>query len=205
VDQAEALVAIDVNSGHYVREPSAEETAFKTDLEAAREIARQIRLRDLGGVMVVDFIDMADENHRREVEQTFWNALRRDRARIKMLHMSRFGIVEMTRQRMRESLERHHYDACPYCRGTGRIKTSERIGLDAFRRMKSCLQDKRLGTLQVSLSPKVGDYLQNEKRAALAQLGKDSGVKIEILAVPGISAESVEIVLLDKDGNRLKS
>ena len=205
LDQTEALVAIDVNSGRYVSESSAEETAFKTNMKAADEIARQIRLRDLGGVMVIDFIDMETEEHRHEVEQAFWNAMKGDRARVKMLHMSRFGIVEMTRQRMRESLGRTHYDVCPCCRGTGRIKTPERVGLDAFRQIKSRLQDKRIGQIEATLHPRVADYLQNEKRADLLRLEKDTDVRIQIVAAPDAPVDKVELVTYDKEGNRLKS
>jgi len=205
IDQTEALVAIDVNSGRYVREASIEETAYKTNLAAAEEIARQLRLRDLGGVMVIDFIDMEEEKHQRDVEQALWNGLRRDRARVKMLRMSKFGIVEMTRQRVRESLQRTHYENCPYCLGTGRIKTAESVGLDAFRRIRTHLKAKGVGTLQVSLSPKVADYLQNEKRSDLARLEADSQVHIEILAVPDMSVENIHINLYDRDGRRLKN
>jgi ribonuclease E len=204
LDQTEALVAVDVNSGRYVSESSAEETAFKTNMEAAPEIARQIRLRDLGGVMVIDFIDMESEEHQHEVEQAFWDAMKGDRARIKMLHMSKFGIVEMTRQRMRESLGRTHYDVCPFCRGTGRIKTPERVGLDAFRQIRSRLQDKRIGQIEASLHPRVADYLQNEKRADLLRLEKDAGVKLDIVAAPDLPVDKVELVTYDKEGNRLK-
>jgi ribonuclease E len=173
-------------------------------MEAAKEIARQIRLRDVGGVMVIDFIDMETEEHRDAVEQAFWDAVKGDRARIKMLHMSRFGIVEMTRQRMRESLGRSHYDVCPCCRGTGRIKTLERVSLDAFRRIKSSLQDQRLGRLEAPLNPRVADYLQNEKRTDLLRLEKETGVKIVVSAVPDAPPDKIEFLLYDKDGNKLK-
>ena len=204
IDQTEALVAIDVNSGKYVKEASIEETAYRTNMAAANEIARQLRLRDLGGVMAIDFIDMEDEKHRHDVEQALWNGLRRDRARVKMLRMSRFGIVEMTRQRMRESLERSHFENCPYCTGTGRIKRAESVGLDAFRSIRSHTNGKRVGTIQVSLSPKVADYLQNEKRADLVQIEAEAQVDIEILAVPDMSVESIQIQLYDREGRRLK-
>ena len=119
IDQTEALVAIDVNSGSFRAEDSAEETAYQMNILAAKEIARQIRLRDLGGVIVNDFIDMRKERHRRGVERALRDAVKRDRARTKILRTSPFGLIEMTRQRIRPSLKRSAYRDCPCCRGTG--------------------------------------------------------------------------------------
>ncbi len=117
IDQTEALVAIDVNSGNFRADDSAEETAFQMNLLAAKEIARQIRLRDLGGVIVNDFIDMRKEKHRRGVERALRDAVRRDRARTKILRTSPFGLIEMTRQRVRPSLKRSVFSDCPTCLG----------------------------------------------------------------------------------------
>ena len=124
IDQTEALVAIDVNSGSFRADNNAEETAFQMNLIAAREIARQLRLRDLGGVIVNDFIDMRDERHRRDVERALRDAVKRDRARTKLLKMSAFGIIEMTRQRIRPSLKRSVYEDCPACSATGQVKAN---------------------------------------------------------------------------------
>ncbi len=120
IDQTEALVAIDVNSGNFRADDSAEETAYQMNLLAAREIARQLRLRDLGGVVVNDFIDMRKERHRRDVERALRDAVKRDRARTKILRTSPFGLIEMTRQRIRPSLKRSVYRDCPGCTGTRR-------------------------------------------------------------------------------------
>src|SRR5439155_20778970 len=117
IEQTEALVAIDVNSGNFRADNNAEETAYQINLVAAKEIARQLRLRDLGGVVVNDFIDMRDEKHRRGDERAIRDAMRRDRARTKILRMSQFGIIEMTRQRIRPSLKRSVYTNCPACAG----------------------------------------------------------------------------------------
>src|SRR5437588_4174493 len=125
IDQTEALVAIDVNSGNFRADNNAEETAYQMNLQAAREIARQLRLRDLGGVIVNDFIDMRDEKHKRGVEKALRDALRRDRARTKILKISQFGLLEMTRQRVRPSLKRSGYMDCPYCNGNAQVKTPE--------------------------------------------------------------------------------
>ncbi len=120
IDQTEALVAIDVNSGNFRADDSAEETAYQMNLLAAKEIARQMRLRDLGGVIVNDFIDMRKEKHRRSVERALRDAVKRDRARTKILRTSPFGLIEMTRQRIRPSLKRSVYKDCPGCAGSGR-------------------------------------------------------------------------------------
>ena len=123
IEQTEALVAIDVNSGNFRADNNAEETAYQMNLQAAKEIARQLRLRDLGGVIVNDFIDMRDEKHRRGVEKAMRDAMKRDRARTKILKISAFGMIEMTRQRIRPSLKRSVYQDCPYCHGMAQVKT----------------------------------------------------------------------------------
>src|SRR5262249_58382424 len=128
IEQTEARGAIDAKSGNFGAQTSAEETAYQMNLHAAREIARQLRLRDLGGVIVNDFIDMRDEKHRRNVERALRDAMRRDRARTKILKMSAFGIIEMTRQRMRPSLKRSVYMDCPFCKGMAQVKTVGSMG-----------------------------------------------------------------------------
>src|SRR5207248_9834677 len=129
IEQTEALVAIDVNSGNFRADNNAEETAYQMNLVAAKEIARQLRLRDLGGVIVNDFIDMREEKHRRAVEKALRDAVKSDRARTKVLKMSAFGIIEMTRQRIRPSLKRSVYEECVRCKGTGHVKTNESMSL----------------------------------------------------------------------------
>ena len=133
IDQTEALVAIDVNSGNFRVEDDAERTAYEMNLRAAKEIARQLRLRDLGGVIVNDFIDMREERHRRGVERALREAIKRDRARTKVLRMSAFGLIEMTRQRIRPSLKRSIYEDCPHCAGAGVAKTAESMAIDVMR------------------------------------------------------------------------
>src|SRR5439155_13211555 len=125
IDQTEALVAIDVNSGNFRADNNAEETAYQMNLLAAKEIARQLRLRDLGGVIVNDFIDMRDDKHRRGVERAMREAVKRDRARTKVLKISQFGLIEMTRQRIRPSLKRSVFQECPHCNSQGHVKTPE--------------------------------------------------------------------------------
>ena len=138
IDQTEALVAIDVNSGNFRADDSAEETAYQMNLLAAKEIARQLRLRDLGGVIVNDFIDMRKERHRRGVERALRDAVKRDRARTKILRTSPFGLIEMTRQRIRPSLKRSVYQDCPCCTGTGVVKTAESMAIEVVRMLCDC-------------------------------------------------------------------
>ena len=140
IDQAEALVAIDVNSGNFRTDESAEETAYQMNLQAAREIARQLRLRDLGGVIVNDFIDMRREKHRRGVEHALRDAMKRDRARTKILRTSPFGLIEMTRQRIRPSIKRSIFQECPFCKGTGVLKSVESMVLDVIRLLQMACQ-----------------------------------------------------------------
>src|SRR6059058_1734342 len=135
INQTEALVAIDVNTGKYVGKRNLEETVFKTNLEAAREIVRQIRLRDLGGIIVLDFIDMEDLNNRARLFETLENEIRKDRSKTKILQISEFGLIEMTRKRVRQSLERSLTQACPYCGGSGRIKSNTTIALEIWREL----------------------------------------------------------------------
>src|SRR5437868_6400245 len=135
INQTEALVAIDVNTGKYVGKRNLEETVFKTNLEAAKEIVRQIRLRDLGGIIVLDFIDMEEPNNRARLFETLEQEIRKDRSKTKILQISEFGLIEMTRKRVRQSLERSLTQACPYCAGSGRIKSNTTISLEIWREL----------------------------------------------------------------------
>jgi ribonuclease G len=135
INQTEALVAIDVNTGKYVGKKNLEETVFRTNLEAAKEIVRQIRLRDLGGIIVLDFIDMEDANNRQRLFEALENEIRKDRSKTKILQISEFGLIEMTRKRVRQSLERSLTQACPYCGGSGRIKSNTTIALEIWREL----------------------------------------------------------------------
>src|SRR5438067_9551784 len=135
INQTEALVAIDVNTGKYVGKKNLEETVFRTNLEAAKEIVRQIRLRDLGGIIVLDFIDMEDAANRAALFEAFENEIKKDRSKTKILQISEFGLIEMTRKRVRQSLERSLTQPCPYCSGTGRIKSNTTISLEIWREL----------------------------------------------------------------------
>lgn len=174
IDTTEALVAIDVNSGRYRDEDDAETTAFKINLEAAEEIPRQLRLRDLGGVIICDFIDMRLEKHRREIERVLIKNLKEHKERAKVLKMSRFGIIEMTRQRQRASLTRNVYQDCHHCRGTGLVKTAESMALDMMRLLQLAAGRENVASVQLTVSQEVAFLLQNRKRSTINELEQNS-------------------------------
>jgi len=180
IEQTEALVAIDVNSGRFKKGADPEETAFRTNMEATGEIARQIRLRDLGGVIIIDYIDMQLEGHKRSVERALADALKRDRARIKMLKTSKFGIVELTRQRIKHSLRDVLHEACPECRGTGLTKTVESLSLKIMREIRSVLENNELKTIEVVAYDPVVQFLQNQKRKPISELEERYNKRIVI-------------------------
>src|SRR5688572_9386270 len=201
IDSTEAIVAIDVNSGKFRDHADAETTAFKTDMEAADEIARQLRLRDLGGVIICDFIDLRYERHRRDLEKRLHDNLKHDRAKTKMLRMSQFGIIEMTRQRMRPSLKRSIYFDCPHCKGSGLVKTPESMSLDVMRRLQIAINDERVIRVELAVSEEVGFYLNNRKRTQLAALEQHTGKRIIIHADPHLPTDEMHIELYDmRDG-----
>lgn len=182
IDQTEALVAIDVNSGKFTDEKDAEETAYKINLEAAKQICRQLRLRDLGGMVVSDFIDMREEKHRRAVEKTFSEALKRDRARTKVLRMSRFGLIELTRQRMRPNLSLSTYQTCMMCGGSGRVKSLESTCLELMREVRAVLSRNGTPEVEILAHPEVAGYLLNEQRKKLAELEGSANIRIYVRA-----------------------
>jgi len=182
IEQTEALVAIDVNSGSYHGKSDPERAALEINLDAAREIARQIRLRDLGGMLVCDFIDMREQSCRNKVEQALSKALERDRARRRMLKISRFGLIEMTRQRMRSSVERSVFDKCPSCKGRGYVKSAESMAISLLRELRVYAGKSKGQNLTLSVHPKVEEYLQNRKRVELTSLEQSYEVHINIFA-----------------------
>jgi ribonuclease E len=200
VEQTEALVAIDVNSGKYRSKESAEQTAYKINMEAATEIARQLRLRDLGGLIICDFIDMRSDRHRRSVEHAFRQAVRADRARSKILRISRFGVVEMTRQRIRPSLQSAMCQACPHCGGSGFIKSHESMAIEIVRLLNLSASIDKIKRIELFVSPEVADYLQNDKRTSIARLEQISGKKMKIHSVPNYTGEKHELLCYDDRG-----
>ena len=201
IDSTEAIVAIDVNSGKNRENSDAEMTAFNTDMEAADEICRQLKLRDLGGVIICDFIDLRYERHRRELEERLYENLKNDRAKTKVLRMSQFGIIEMTRQRMRPSLKRSVYFDCPHCKGAGLVKTPESMSLDVMRRLAIAIYDSRVMRVELAINPDVAYYLQNKKRQALANLEYDTHKQILIKSDAALGLDEMRINLFDiRDG-----
>jgi ribonuclease E len=189
IEQTEALVAIDVNSGKYRDEEDLEATALKTNLEAADEIARQLRLRDLGGVIINDFIDMENPNNRRDVEKALRTALKKDRAKSWITRISRFGIVEMTRQRVRPSFERETHEPCKLCHGAGIIKSPRSTGTSILRQLRAALAGKRREVCEVVAYPDVVEYLVNDRRRNLLELETEFNKTIVVKADPGFSPD----------------
>jgi ribonuclease E len=204
IEQTEALVAIDVNSGRYRRDQSAEQTAHKINMEAATEIARQLRLRDLGGLIICDFIDMRNEKHRRDVERVFRTAVKTDRARSKILRISSFGVVEMTRQRMRPSLQSAIYLACPNCAGTGFVKSHESLALDVIRLLTLSTAKDQVKRIELFVSPEVAEYLHNEKRTAIAHIEQLNDKRIIIHSATNYTGEQLELVCYNQRGSIVK-
>ena len=204
IDQTEALVAIDVNSGSFRTDGSAEESAFKLNQIAAKEIARQLRLRDLGGVVVNDFIDMRKDRHRRTVERTLRDAVRRDRARTKILRTSPFGLIEMTRQRVRPSLKRSVYKECPSCVGSGLVKSAESMAIEVLRKLIMCCQQEQIAKISVMVEENVCQYLNNRKRRELMRLEDEHDLQVLVVSREDLSPEHVEIRCIDKAGREIR-
>jgi ribonuclease E len=204
IDQTEALVAIDVNSGNFRADNNAEETAYRMNLLAAKEIARQLRLRDLGGVIVNDFIDMREERHRREVERALREAVKRDRARTKILKMSAFGIIEMTRQRIRPSLKRSVYENCPACNGTGQVKTCESMSIEVMRLLQLAAHRDRVTRVQIRVAESVAQYLLNRKRKEISQLEEGGRMQVTVLGIATGLPEFLEMLCYDSNGSEVK-
>ena len=204
IDPTEALVAIDVNSGNFRTDGTAEESAYQLNMEAAKEIARQLRLRDLGGVVVNDFIDMRQERHRRGVERALRDAVKRDRARTKILRTSPFGLVEMTRQRIRPSLKRSVYNDCPICNGKGIVKTAESVAIEVVRLLILASHDERINRATIHVTEEVASYLNNRKRRELSRIEEDGNLTIQILGAPDRHPEFFEIECRSPDGNEVR-
>ncbi len=204
IDQTEALVAVDVNSGSFRVDGTAEESAYQLNVLAAREIARQIRLRDLGGVIVNDFIDMRKEKHRRGVERALRDAVKRDRARTKILRTSPFGLVEMTRQRIRPSLRRSVATDCPYCGGTGLVKKPESMAIEVVRVLILAGQNPEIKRVRVSVAPEVADHLNNKKRHELADIEDRSRMIVQILDAKGVPPEHLVIECYDTNEREVR-
>ena len=182
IDHTEALLSIDINSARSTKGTDIEDTAYQTNLEAADEIARQLRLRDLGGLIVIDFIDMMDRKHQRNVEERLRHALQIDKARVQTGRISRFGLLEMSRQRLRPSLGESSQEACPRCDGHGRIRSVESLALSILRLVEEESMKEHTGQVLVQAPTTVANFLLNEKRKALGEIETRHAVPILILS-----------------------
>jgi ribonuclease E len=199
IDATEALVAVDVNSGKMAGEQGVEATAFKTNMEAAAEIARQLRLRDLGGLIVIDFIDMRDRKHVREVEKCLKDALKADKARVTVGRISQFGLLEMSRQRIKSVLAAAAYLPCPHCGGSGLIKSAETQALDFLRRVYTGMAKGHIGRVEAEIPLDVASYILNHKRAELLEIENHHSASIFIKGRPDFVSGQMEISFLKRE------
>jgi ribonuclease G len=195
-DQTEAMTTIDINTGGYVGHRNLEETIYKTNLEATHAIARQLRLRNLGGIIIIDFIDMVDEEHRRQVMRSLERALDRDHAKTSVTEISQLGLVEMTRKRTTESLERRLCVACPICAGRGTIKSTETVCLEIFREIMRSSRQFEASKLMVLASSKVVERILDEQSAMVAELEELIGKSIRFQQEDQYDQEQFDVVLL---------
>ncbi len=193
VDQTEALTAIDVNSSRSTKGSDIEDTAFQTNLEAADEVARQLRLRDLGGLVVIDFIDMSSSKHQRDVENRLQNALKYDRARVQIGRISRFGLMEMSRQRLRPSLGESSQIVCPQCEGHGRMRSIESLSLSIIRVAEEHAMKENTGQVLVQAPVDIANFLLNEKRSALREIETRHDAPIIIVADEALHTPHYEV------------
>jgi ribonuclease E len=188
IDHTEALVSVDVNSARATRGADIEETAFRTNLEAAEEIARQLRLRDLGGLIVIDFIDMESQRNQREVEKRLADALHLDRARVQMGKISRFGLLELSRQRLQPSLGETSHVVCPRCNGTGHIRGAESTALHILRLIQEEAMKENTAAIHAQIPVDVATFLLNEKRADIWKI--EARFKVSVVLIPNIHLET---------------
>src|SRR6185295_2475954 len=182
----EALTAIDVNSGRSTRAATQEETALHTNLEAATEVARQLRLRDIGGIVVVDFIDMRSAKSQRRIEKELKDALKEDKARTTVGRISANGLLEVNRQRIQQALQLRTHRPCPTCNGVGSLASEEMVSLSILRRIEARAATGSIQGARISLHPELADALQNHYRRELAALEEEFDIVIEIIAAPGL-------------------
>ncbi len=195
IDQTEAMTTIDVNTGGFVGRGNLEETIYKTNLEAAQAIARQLRLRNLGGIIIIDFIDMLDDEHKAQVMRTLDKALEKGHAKINLGPLSDFGLVEMTRKRTRESLEHILCEPCPACDGKGFLKTPETVCYEIFREVTRAVQQFDAERLLVLAAPRVVQYILEEEPAGIAELEENIGKTIELRSEDQYGQDQFDVVL----------
>lgn len=195
IEQTEALTAIDVNTGRYVGKHNLEDTILKTNLEAVKEIAYQLRLRNIGGIIIIDFIDMEKEVNREKVFTALEEAMKSDKSKTNILKISELGLVEMTRKRVRESIGRMMCEPCPYCEGRGYVKSKITICHEIFRELRREMLDIHGNKAMLTVHPQVADLLYDEERRGLEELEKRFKKRIIVRAKPGFHQEQFEIVI----------
>ncbi|MDY0744222.1 Rne/Rng family ribonuclease [Paucibacter sp. R3-3] len=205
IDHTEALVSVDVNSARATRGGDIEETATRTNLEAADEIARQMRLRDLGGLIVVDFIDMEESKNRREVEQRLRDALRQDRARVQFASISKFGLLELSRQRLRPALSEGNHITCPRCNGTGHIRDTESSALQILRMVQEEAMKDNTAAVHVQVPVEVTSFLLNEKRTEITKIELKQRVTVLLVPNKHLDTPNYKLERLRHDDPRLEN
>lgn len=199
IEPTEALVSIDVNSGKSTGERGVEDTAFKTNMEAAEEAARQLRLRDLGGLIVIDFIDMRERKHNAEVEKTLKSALKKDKARVNVSRISQFGLLEMSRQRIRQTLNQASSLECPHCEGRGKVKSVEAMALSFLRKVHAAAAKGNVAEVRGGLPLEVAYYLLNRKKRELAQIENDYDIEVTVKGKPSFLLNQLEVELIKRE------
>jgi len=194
IESTEALSVIDVNTGRYVGKSDLNATIFKTNMEAATEIAYQLRLRNIGGIIIIDFIDMEDEKHREELFSTFKEAVKKDKNRNNILKLSEFGLVQMTRKRNSENLHQLMCEPCHYCSGEGTIKSRRTICYDIFRKITRNPNQSKGSTITLRVHPKIADMLHGEEELTKAKIEKDTGKRILVAPSKDLHIEKYEII-----------
>ncbi len=198
IDQTEALVAIDVNSGKSRDSRDAETNAYQTNVEAVDEICRQLRLRDMGGIVINDLIDMRESRHRKDIENRFKERLKRDRAKTTVLQISEFGILEMTRQRMRPSHESMHFTDCPTCRGRGMLQRPDSVAADALRDMAAILDVEKVSKVEMVVAPRVASELLSTKRQLLSRTERTYGKHVDVRVSETVPVDRVSFYAYDQ-------
>ncbi len=202
IEPTEALVSIDVNSGKSSGEKGVEDTAFKTNLEAAVEVARHLRLRDLGGLVVIDFIDMRDNKHNKEVERTLKDALKSDKARVNLGRISQFGMMEMSRQRIAKNINDAIHLECPHCEGRGRVKSVEAMAVSFLRKVHAAAAKGQIAEVRGGLPLEVAYFLLNRKKRELAQIENDYEIVVTIKGKPSFLLNQLELETVRKEKQR---
>ena len=195
IEQTEALTAVDVNTGRFVGKHNLEDTILKTNLEAVKEIAYQLRLRNIGGIIIIDFIDMEKEVNREKVFTALEEAMKADKSKTNILKISELGLVEMTRKRVRESIGRMMCEPCPYCEGRGYVKSKTTVCHEIFRELRREMLDTRGTKVMLTVHPQVADLLYDEERRGLEELEKKFKKRVTVRAKPGFHQEQFEIAI----------